>query len=187
VTHRVSASTQNQALSAVLFLYRDVLRIDLGELDAVRAHRTRRLPVVLSREEVAALLAAIDAVETREPYPVLFRLMYGAGLRLFESCSIRVKDVDLQRNQITIRQAKGDKDRQVMLPSAVREAVAERLKWREALHRRDLAAGQGWIGSTRTRRGRSAGSSCSPRASCPSIRAPATRGGITSTTGRSLG
>jgi integron integrase len=145
VQHRVSASTQNQALSAILFLYRDVLRIDLGELHAVRAHRTKRLPVVLSRAEVSQLLQAIDAVDTREPYPILFRLMYGAGLRLFEACSIRVKDVDLERNQINIRQAKGDKDRVVMLPQSVRQPIEKQLHWRELLHMRDLTRGEGWI------------------------------------------
>lgn len=145
VTHRVAASTQNQALAAVLFLYRDVLRIDLGELNAVRAHRTRRLPVVLSREEVAQLLRAIDALDTREPYPVLFRLMYGAGLRLLESCSLRVKGVDLERNQLMIRQAKGDKDRAVMLPTSLRADLERQLRWREELHEHDLARGEGWI------------------------------------------
>jgi integron integrase len=73
------------------------------------------------------------------------RLMYGAGLRLMECCRLRVKDVDLQRNQITVRQGKGDKDRVVMLPGAARDGLEERLRWREALHRRDRERGLGWV------------------------------------------
>lgn len=145
VKRRVSASTQNQALSAILYLYRNVLKIELGSLDAVRAHRSRHIPVVLSRDEVAQLLTAIDALDTREPYGLLARLMYGAGLRLMEACRIRVKDVDFQRNQITIRQGKGDKDRPVMLPGAVRDDLLRLIEARGLLHQRDLARGEGWI------------------------------------------
>ena len=145
VDRHVSASTQNQALSAILFLYRDVLKIDLGNLDAVRACRPRRVPVVLSVAEVGALLAAIDRLDTREPYGLMARVLYGAGLRLLECCCMRVKDVDLARNQLTVRQGKGGKDRPALLPRAVRDDVARQLEWREALHRRDLARGQGWV------------------------------------------
>jgi integron integrase len=145
VARRVSASTQNQALSALLFLYRDVLKIELGDVDALRARRSRHLPVVLSMAEVGALLAAVDAIDTKEPYGVLARLMYGAGLRLMEACRIRVKDVDLGRNQIAVRQGKGNKDRPVMMPRAVREDVERLLLWRQQLHQRDLARGEGWI------------------------------------------
>jgi integron integrase len=145
VERRVSASTQNQALAALLFLYRDVLRKDLGSLDAARARRSRRLPVVLSRDEVGQLLRAIDSLATDEPYGLMARLMYGAGLRLMECCRLRVKDVDLQRHQVTVRQGKGDKDRAVMLPQAARPALEAQLQWREALHRRDLERGLGWV------------------------------------------
>jgi integron integrase len=145
VNRHVSASTQNQALCAILYLYREVLAIDLGLLDAIRAHRTRRLPVVLSRCEVSDLLRAIDALDTREPYGVMARLLYGAGLRLMEACRIRVKDVDFERNQITIRQGKGDKDRPVMLPHSVRADLERIVTWRGQLHRRDRDRGQGWI------------------------------------------
>jgi integron integrase len=145
VQRHVSASTQNQALAALLFLYRDVLRIDLGGLDAARARRTRRLPVVLSREEVGQLLAALDRLATAEPYPLMGRLLYGAGLRLMECCRLRVKDVDLGREQLTVRQGKGDKDRVVMLPAAARDALARQLEWRAALHRHDLGRQLGWV------------------------------------------
>ncbi len=145
VQRHVAASTQNQALAALLFLYRDVLKSDIGDLNATRARRTRRLPVVLSREEVSQLLAALDALPTEEPYALLARLMYGAGLRLMEACRLRVKDIDLTRHQITVRQGKGDKDRVVMLPAATREAIAERLHGRSALHERDLTRGLGWV------------------------------------------
>jgi integron integrase len=145
VQRHVSASTQNQALGALLFLYRDVLHVDLGPLDAVRARRSRRLPVVLSRDEVRQLLAAIDALGTDEPYGLMARLMYGAGLRLMECCRLRVKDVDLERGQITVRQGKGDKDRAVMLPGPARDPLIRQLRWREALHQRDRARGLGWV------------------------------------------
>jgi integron integrase len=145
VQRRVSASTQNQAFAALLFLYRDVLHLDLGTLDALRARRTRRLPVVLTREEAALLLAGLDALPTREPYGLMARLMYGAGLRLMECCRLRVKDVDLKRGQIVVRQGKGDKDRVVMLPTAAAEAVADQIRWRLAGHERDRERGEGWV------------------------------------------
>jgi integrase len=141
VQRHVSASTQNQALGALLFLYRDVLHLDLGSLDA----RSRRLPVVLSRDEVRPLLAALDALPTSEPYGLMARLMYGAGLRPMECCRLRVKDVDLQRNQLTVRQGKGAKDRVVMLPQAARPGLEAQLGWRTALHQRDRARGLGWV------------------------------------------
>ncbi len=145
VERHVSASTQNQALGALLFLYRDVLRLQLAGLDAVRARRTRRLPVVLSRDEVAQLLDAIDRLDTQEPYGLMARLMYGAGLRLMECCRLRVKDVDLARLTLTVRQGKGDKDRVVMLPRSQQAPLAELLRRREDLHRRDLARGLGRV------------------------------------------
>jgi integron integrase len=145
VEGKVAASTQNQALGALLFLYRDVLQIEIGRLDAVRAHRPRRVPSVLSREEVGALLAALDALPTAEPYGLLGRLMYGAGLRLMEACRLRMKDVDLARSQLTVRQGKGDKDRYVMLPQAVRPRLQAQMQWRQEVHTLDLTRGQGWV------------------------------------------
>ena len=111
VAGRVAASTQNQALGALLFLYRDVLGQEIGDLNAVRARRPVRVPLVLSVGEVRALLAALDHLPTTEPYALMARLMYGAGLRLMECCRLRVKDIDLERGQLTIRGGKGDKDR----------------------------------------------------------------------------
>jgi integron integrase len=145
VAGHVAASTQNQALAALLFLYREVLHRDLGPLDAVRARRSRRLPVVLSRDEVRLLLQALDRLSTNEPYALMARLMYGAGLRQMECCRLRVKDVDFQRNQLTVRQGKGDKDRVVMLPQGTRSGLEAQLGWRAALHERDLQRGLGWV------------------------------------------
>jgi integron integrase len=141
----VSASTQTQALCALLFLYRDVLQLDLGSLQAVRARRSRRLPVVLSRAEVMAFLDAVDRLPTEEPYGLMTRLMYGAGLRVLECCRLRVKDVDFARSQLVIRQGKGDKDRLVMLPHSVHDRLAEQVRVRTQLHQRDLARGLGRV------------------------------------------
>ena len=120
VQQHVSASTQNQALGALLFLYRDVLRVEIGKFDAVRARRPQRVPTVLSRGEVRSLLDALAKLPTTEPYHLMAQLMYGAGLRLMECCRLRVKDVDGERGQLTVRGGKGDKDRFVMLPAATR-------------------------------------------------------------------
>jgi len=145
VASQVSASTQNQALAALLFLYRDVLRMEVGEFDAVRARRPKRAPLVLSVAEARQLLAALDALPTTEPYGLMGRLMYGAGLRLMECCRLRVKDVDLERGQLTVRQGKGDKDRFVMLPRASADGLRARLQWRRELHEQDLARGFGRV------------------------------------------
>ena len=145
VDGRVSASTQNQALGALLFLYRNVLGRDLGRLDAVRAQRPVRVPTVLSRDEVHALLIAVDQVSRTEPYGLMARLMYGAGLRLMECCRLRMKDVDLERGQLTVRGGKGDKDRFVMLPDCIRDPLRHRMEWRSALHAADLARGEGRV------------------------------------------
>jgi Phage integrase, N-terminal SAM-like domain/Phage integrase family len=127
VAGQVSASTQNQALAALLFLYQEVMRIDVGRLDAVRARRPKRVPLVLSQPEVGQLLTALDEVPTTEPYALMARLMYGAGLRLMECCRLRMKDIDLERGQLSIRGGKGDKDRFVMLPKAVRTGLQQRV------------------------------------------------------------
>jgi integrase len=114
VQGKVAASTQNQALSALLFLYREVLGIDLPWLDeVVRAKRPVHLPVVLTREEVRAVLQRLDGVPR-----LMAVLLYGAGLRLLECCRLRVKDVDVATNQLTIRDGKGHKDRATMRPAS---------------------------------------------------------------------
>ena len=145
VDGHVSASTQNQALGALLFLYRDVLRQEIGKLDAVRARRPQRIPLVLSVREVQQLLEQIERLPTTEPYGLMAKLMYGAGLRLLECCRLRVKDIDLERGQLSVRGGTGDKDRYVMLPVATRAGLSRQLDWRRALHERDLARGLGRV------------------------------------------
>ena len=145
VARRVASSTQNQALNALVFLYKEVLRKEIGSFEAVRARRPQRVPTVLSADEVRRLIDAIDELPTTEPYGLMVRLMYGAGLRLMECCRLRMKDFDLERGQFTIRGGKGDKDRYVMLPAASRDGLARQMEWRKALHARDLACGQGRV------------------------------------------
>jgi integrase len=115
VRERVAASTQNQALNALLFLYREILGVELPWLDdVVRAKRPQRLPTVPTRDEVRAVLERLDGVPG-----VMALLLYGAGLRLLECCRLRIKDVDFAMNQITIHDGKGGKDRMTMLPGTV--------------------------------------------------------------------
>jgi integron integrase len=138
---RVSASTQNQALAALLLLYRHVLGGDLPWLDdLVRARQTRRLPVVLTRQEVRAVL------DRNEGLPRLMAsLLYGSGLRLLECCRLRVKDVDFASRQVAVRQGKGDKDRRTTLPSFVIPVLRDRLAEVGGQHRRDVIADAGWV------------------------------------------
>lgn len=141
VNGRVAASTQNQALSALLFLYREVLELDVPWLDGVvRAKRPQRLPVVLTRQEVLAVLAPLQGVPR-----LMASLLYGSGLRLLECCRLRVQDVDFAKNQIVVRAAKGDKDRVTMLPEVVKADLARHLERVKDLHRRDRQAGAGWV------------------------------------------
>ena len=141
VTHHVAAATQNQALAAILFLYRHVLGQDLPWLDdLVRAARPTHHPVVLSRSEVRAVLDHMTGVPR-----LMALLLYGAGLRLLECCHLRIKDVDFDRNQITVRRAKGAKDRMTMLPTACKADLAAHLSRVRSQHERDLAAGAGWV------------------------------------------
>jgi integron integrase len=135
----VSASTQNQALCALVFLYKQVLEIDLGRLHFGPAKRPVRLPVVLSRDEVRRVQEAV--VGAGGVYRLMADLLYGAGLRRLECCRLRVKDIDLGRSQILVRGGKGDKDRVVMLPRKLRPALAALIERRQALHERDLARG----------------------------------------------
>jgi integron integrase len=138
---RVSASTQNQALSAVLFLYKEVLQQDLPWLDGiVRAKRPSRLPVVLTQEEVQAVLAHLRGVPR-----LMGTLMYGAGLRLMECARLRVKDVDFASNQIVVRDGKGQKDRATLLPATVKADLARHLEAMRQQHQRDVSQGAGWV------------------------------------------
>jgi integron integrase len=135
----VAASTQNQALSALLFLYREVLRIDLPWMEnVVRAKRPRRVPTVLSQEEVRRLLAAMDG----RPW-LLASLLYGTGMRLMECLRLRVKDVDFARAEITVRDGKGGKDRRTVLPRSLCESLQREIERARVLHERDLAEGFG--------------------------------------------
>lgn len=137
----VSASTQNQALSAVVFLYVAVMGQHLGWMDdIVRAKRPVRLPVVLSREEVSSLLTRL-----RGPVWLMAALMYGSGLRLLECAELRVKDLDFDRGELTIRDGKGGKDRVTMLPAALKQPLIDHLKRVRAQHDTDLAAGNGSV------------------------------------------
>ncbi len=141
VEGKVSASTQTQALSALLFLYRHVLGREIGELgDVIRARKPRHLPVVLNRDEVRAVLAHLDGDTW-----LVASLLYGAGLRLAECVNLRGQDIDFSRGEITVRRGKGAKDRVTMLPRSVQEPLREHLQRVRQLHEHDLAAGWGRV------------------------------------------
>lgn len=141
VDQNVAASTQNQALSAILFLYQNVLKKDLERpLDAVRAKKPKRLPVVLTRAEVQQVLAALSGTQQ-----LIARLLYGSGLRLIEGLRLRVKDVDFAQHQIVVRDGKGGKDRVTMLPESLVEPLQEHLHRIEMIHQQDLAQGYGAV------------------------------------------
>jgi integron integrase len=141
VERHVSASTQNQALAAVLFLYQQVLGCEPGWLDdMVRAKRPQRLPVVLTRQEVQALFVVLDGVGW-----IMAMLLYGAGLRLMECVQLRVKDVEFSRNEIVVREGKGNKDRVTMLPGAVQGPLQAHLERVHEVHIADLQAGYGRV------------------------------------------
>ncbi|MBZ0101907.1 MAG: integron integrase [Thermoanaerobaculia bacterium] len=137
VSERVAASTQNQALAALLFLYRHVLAVDLGPLpEAARARRPKRLPVVLSREETRRLFAELDGLPR-----LVARLLYGSGLRLLEALRLRVQDVDFDRREVIVRSGKGDKDRRTMLPASAVEDLRGHLGRVRQLWRADRETG----------------------------------------------
>ncbi len=125
VRRRVAAATQNQALCALVFLYRKVLELEAPALDGFdRARRPERLPTVLSRADVRALLDRLEP-----PFRLIGEILYGSGLRLGESIALRVKDIDFERHQITVRGGKGARDRPALLPTRVRDARREDLVW----------------------------------------------------------
>ncbi len=133
----VAAATQNQALAAVLFLYKHVLRIELPWMDEiVRAKRPRRLPVVLTRAEVQAVLANLEGM-----HALMARLMYGTGMRLTECLQLRVKDLELSRREVIVRQGKCAKDRLTVFPGSLLEAMATHLRLVRAIYDTDRAAG----------------------------------------------
>jgi integron integrase len=138
---RVSRSTQMRALSAILLLYREVLGRPVSDLRRVlRSTSPTRLPAVLSRDEVRALLAAL-----RGPMQLVALLLYGAGLRLMECVTLRVKDLDFARGEIRVRRGKGGKDRVTMLPGVARAALEQQVERARALHARDLRDGAGRV------------------------------------------
>ncbi len=141
VERKVSASTQNQALSGILFLYREVLKIDLPWLDnVVKAKRPQRMPVVLTREEVQAVLSHLDGTSG-----LILRLAYGTGMRILETVRVRVKDIDFARTEVMVRDGKGFKDRVTMLPVSLTVPLREHLVRVRALHTRDIEMGFGRV------------------------------------------
>jgi integron integrase len=141
ITRGVAASTQNQALNSILFLYRDVLKITLPWLEDVqRAKKPQRLPVVLTRDEVRCLLAQLQGVTW-----LMAALIYGGGLRLLECLRLRIKDVDFDYRQLVIRDAKGQKDRVTLLPQNLIEPLRTHLVRVRTLHTRDLEEGYGCV------------------------------------------
>lgn len=141
IEENVSASTQNQALNALLFLYNQTLGRKIGTLeDVVRAKKPERLPVVLTRDEVRRIIGTMSGAPR-----LMAMLMYGAGLRLMECCTLRVKDLDFERNQVVIRAGKGGKDRYTMLPGATKAPLLTHLEEVRRLHAEDLKNGLGRV------------------------------------------
>jgi integron integrase len=137
---RVSASTQGQALAALLFLYQKVLHRELNLVEIARAKRPVRLPLVLSREEVAAILARLEGTSW-----LMASLMYGSGLRVLECCHLRVKDVDFGRGELTVRDGKGEKDRVTLLPKKLEGPLAHHIERVRQQHARDVRARAGFV------------------------------------------
>ena len=141
VDGNVSASTQNQALAALLFLYHEVIGVELPWLDdLVRARRPRRLPVVLTRREVAQVIGCLTGTAK-----LMACLLYGAGLRLLECSRLRIKDVDFEAKQLVVRAGKGDKDRLTVLPRIASEPLRWHLERVRRIHECDVASGAGWV------------------------------------------
>jgi integron integrase len=141
INRRVSSTTQNQAFNALLFMCREVLRMDLGDISHnVRAKHGRRLPVVLSVEEVKAIFSHMTGTPK-----LMAALIYGGGLRVMECCQLRVKDLDFSNNLIIVRQGKGDEDRSTILAGSIKPALTAHLERVKALHEQDLAKGYGEV------------------------------------------
>jgi integron integrase len=141
VSRRVSPSTQNQALNAIVFLYKHVLQRPLGHIgNAARAKRRERLPVVFTRAEVDQIMSRLDG-RTK----IVVQLLYGAGLRLMECLRLRIKDIDFERNEITVRDGKGGKDRVTVLPVRVKEDLRRCIVHSKNLHDFDLSEGYGEV------------------------------------------
>jgi len=137
---RVSASTQNQAFNALLFLYRHVLKMDLNIEGVERARHSRKLPVVFSKAEANAIIRNL-----RKQDRLIVSLLYGAGLRIMEAVRLRVKDIDFERNEITVRDGKGEQDRLTMLPKVLRQPLAHQIRVIREVHNDDSKKGQGEV------------------------------------------
>jgi len=141
VNGKVAPSTQNQAMNALVFLYRQVLKAPLEEkIDAVRADRKVNVPVVLTREEVAKVVSLLDGEAQ-----TIVKLLYGSGLRIMEAVRLRVKDMDFQMKQVTVRSGKGDKDRFTTLPVSLIPPLENQMRKARVLHEQDLAQGHGAV------------------------------------------
>jgi integrase len=183
IDRNVAASTQNVALAALLFLYRDVLKIDLNRIEDIeRARLPTRLPVVFTRDEVKAILKQLSSVDH-----IVASLMYGTGLRLMECLRLRIKDIDFSYNQIFIRSGKGEKDRVTMLPISLKEPLRKHMLTVKLIHQTDLK--QGWERCTCLTRSRESipellvngdGNTYFPRGRSPKILARTNCAGITS-------
>ncbi|HEU4343685.1 MAG TPA: integron integrase [Candidatus Binatia bacterium] len=137
----VSASTQNQAFNALLFLYKEVLRKKIGLIEGVvRAKRPQRLPVVLTKQELNKVIDRMNGAPR-----LMAILLYGGGLRLMECCRLRVKDIDFSRNEIVIRAGKGDKDRHTMLPTAIKQSLYKHIEANRSQHQEDIRKGLGRV------------------------------------------
>ena len=142
VEGNVAGSTQNQAFNALLFLYRNILNISLedAQIDAIRAHKKRNIPVVMTKAEVKKVIMAMSGVDQ-----LMAKLLYGSGLRLMECLRLRVHDLDFDMNEITVRDGKGFKDRITLLPEPVQSTLREHLERVKILHEKDLADGYGRV------------------------------------------
>jgi integron integrase len=140
VRQQVAASTQNQALNAILFLYREVLNLEVAEVNAIRAKRSQYLPTVLTQQEARAVIQNIGGVQQ-----LVVKLLYGGGLRLCEGLRLRVKDIDFAQRQILVRDGKGSKDRVTMLPNSVTEELRDHLVYVQRQHEQDLGRGFGAV------------------------------------------
>jgi integron integrase len=147
VERRLSASSQNQATNAIVFLYKHVLADELpenhlGRFVAERSKTPKRVPTVLSESEVSRVIEEMPARSVRR---LMVRLLYGTGLRVTEACTLRLRDIDFDREQIIVRSGKGDKDRIVMLPASLRADLLEQMRHVRHRHQRDLAKGGGYV------------------------------------------
>ena len=141
VRGKVSASTQNQAMNALVFLYRKVLKIPLDEkIDAVRAERKVNVPVVMTKDEVSRVISLMEGVPQ-----LIVKMLYGSGLRVLEAVRLRTKDVDFAMKQVTVRSGKGEKDRFTTLSASLIPLLENHLRRVKAIHDRDLAAGHGAV------------------------------------------